>query len=386
MRTSNIVSALVAATVGFGGTVALVVSAAASTGATDDQTISWVAAICLATAACSLALSYRYRMPIVAAWSTPGAALIAASGVGDIHLAVGAFLVSGVLLTAAGAVPRLNDLLARIPAELAAAMLGGVLVQFVVRAFTGADQAPRLVLPLVGLFVVARSWRPVWSVVAVLAAGVPLSAAVGFDLTWPGEVGLSRLTWVAPELSLGVAVGLGVPLFLVTMASQNLPGLAVLRGFGFAPPAGPLLVVTGVASVLTAPFGAHATNLAAITAALCAGEDSHPDPDQRWLTGMVYGVVYLAVAAFAGLLIALLTMLPVVLVNLVAGLALVSPLVGALASAMAREDRRFAAVLTFAVTASGLTLLQVGSAFWGLATGIVVLVAERAAATRRSPA
>lgn len=314
--------------------------------------------------------------PIVAAWSTPGAALIAAYGIGDIHLAVGAFLVSGVLLTASGGVPRLNDAIARIPQELAAAMLAGVLVQFVFRAFSAADEAPRLILPLIGLFLIVRALRPVWAVVTVLGTGIPLTAVVGYELSWPGGVGLSRLTWITPEFSIGAAVGLGLPLFLVTMASQNLPGLTVLRSFGYAPPARPLLMVTGLASVLTAPFGAHATNLAAITAAICAGEDSHPDRDRRWLTGITYGGVYLVVAAFAGLLIALLTMLPVVLVQLVAGLALVSPLVGALASAMGRDDRRFAAVVTFAVTSSGVTLLQVGAAFWGLAAGIIVLAMD----------
>ena len=384
MRASNIVSALVAATVGFGGTVALVVSAAESTGATAAQTISWVAAICLGTAACSLILSFRYRIPIIAAWSTPGSALIAAYGVADIHLAVGAFLVSAALLTAAGAVPRLNDLIARIPPEIAAGMLAGVIVQFVLRGFSGAQSAPRLVLPLIGLFLVVRSWRPVWSVVAVLMAGVPLAAAVGFDLSWPNDIGLSRLIWISPHFSIGTAIGLGMPLFLVTMASQNVPGLTVLRSFGYRPHARPLLMVTGLASILTAPFGAHATNLAAITAAICAGEDSHPDPDRRWLTGIAYGVIYLVIAAVAGLLIALLTMLPAALVGLIAGLALVSPLVGALTSAVAREDRRFAAVLTFAVTASGVTLLQVGAAFWGLATGVLVLAIDRvASATSR---
>jgi len=383
VRTSTIVTALVAVAVGFGGTVALILTAAESAGATEAQTISWVVAVCLATAACSLILSFRFRIPVVAAWSTPGSALIAAYGIGDIHLAVGAFLVSGVLLTAAGAIPRLSDLIARVPSELAAAMLAGIVVQFVIRGLAGANDAPRLVLPLLGLFLIVRSWRPVWAVVAVLVAGVPLSAALGFTLSWPDEVGLSRLTWIEPEFSIATVVGLGVPLFLVTMASQNLPGLAVLRSFGYRPQARPLLMATGIASVATAPFGAHATNLAAIVAAMGASEDSHPDPDQRWLTGVAYGAIYVVVAAFAGLLIALLSTLPIALVNLVAGLALVSPLVGSLTAAMSREDRRFAAVLTFAVTASGVALLQVGAAFWGLATGILVLAVERVAATRR---
>ena len=385
MRASNVVSALVAVVVGFGGTVALIITAADSTGASHAQTISWIVAVCLGTAASSLILSARFRMPIIAAWSTPGSALIAAYGIGDIHLAVGAFLVSAVLLTAAGVVPRLNDLLARIPSELAAGMLAGILVQFVTRAFSGADAAPRLVLPLIVLFLVVRAWRPVWPVVSVLAAGVPLSVALGYDLAWPKDVGVSRMTWIEPHFSLATVIGLGIPLFIVTMASQNLPGLAVLRSFGYRPHARPLLMTTGIASLLTAPFGAHATNLAAVVASVGAGEESHPDPDQRWKTGVVYGALYVVVAAFAGLLVALLTTLPIALVNLVAGLALVSPLVGALTAAVDRPDRRFAAVLAFAVTASGLTLVQVGSAFWGLATGLMVLGIDRLAASRRPP-
>ena len=381
MRASVVVSAVVAALVGFGGTLALVVAAARAVGANAGQTSSWVAALCLATAATSAYLSFRHRIPVITAWSTPGAALIASStGIG-LEAAVGAFLVSGMLVMLTAALRPVGALVARIPTSIAAAMLAGVLLHFVVALFEGAGTAPGLVLPLFGLFLLLRLASPSAAVLIVLLAGVTLAFSLGLVGPLPEAAGLSTPVLVFPTFELPALAGLALPLFLVTMASQNLPGFAVLRAAGYPVPTRSILAVTGLASVLTAPFGAHASNLAAITASICTGPDAHPDAGKRWLTGPVYALCYAALAAFGASLVALLTALPPELVTTVAGIALIGPLVGALGSALASEEERFAAVLTFVVSASGLSLLGVGAAFWGLVAGLAVLGLD--AASRR---
>ena len=269
MRASVVISALVAVLIGFGGSVAIVLAAAQAAGANPVQTSSWVAMLCVALAGISAVLSIAYRMPIVAAWSTPGAALIAGSSGLTIETAVGAFYMAAVLVLVTALLRPLGRLIERIPASVAAAMLAGVIFSFVVAMFGHMPELPELVLPLLLLFLVARLFSPTWAVLAVLVLGCLLAWALG--LTAPlGAVGLSKVTWIVPRFDLGVLLGLGLPLYLVTMASQNLPGLAVLRAAGYRPPTGPVLTVTGVASLLTAGFGAHSSNLAAISASLCA--------------------------------------------------------------------------------------------------------------------
>lgn len=374
MRASVVISAVVAALVGFGGTLAIVVAAARAVGADAAQTSSWVASLCLATAATSAYLSFRHRVPVITAWSTPGAALIAAStGIG-LEAAVGAFLVSGALMMLTAALRPIEDLVARIPGQIAAAMLAGVLLGFVVDLFEGAGTAPGLVLPLVGLFLLLRLFSPSAAVLIVLFAGVLLALALGLVGPLPDATGLSMPVFVVPTLELPALVGLALPLFIVTMASQNLPGFAVLRAAGYPVPTRSILAATGLASVLTAPFGAHASNLAAITASICTGPDAHPDSGKRWLTGPFYALCYAALAVFGASLVALLSALPPELITTVAGIALVGPLAGALGSALSSDgERRFAAVLTFVVSASGLSFLGVGSAFWGLVAGLAAL-------------
>ncbi|WP_210485103.1 benzoate/H(+) symporter BenE family transporter [Microvirga antarctica] len=384
MRLSIVSSAVVAALVGFGSTIAIIIAAAHAVGASPDQTTSWVAALCLSTAAISLILSVRYRMPIVAAWSTPGAALIAASSGVSMGAAVGAFLLAGALIVMAAAVKPFGRLIEGIPTAIAAAMLAGVLIRFVMAVFESAQGAPSLVLPLVAVFLVVRLFNPALAVLAVLIVG--LAMAFGQGLTQPlgQELALSRLTFIPPVFEPVVLLGLGLPLFLVTMASQNLPGFAVLRASGYTPPSRPILAVTGAASVISALFGAHTTNLAAISAAICTGPDTHPDPAKRWPVGIAYAVCYLLIAAFSAHLIALIAALPADLIRTVAGLALIGAFTGALTSALSDEPKRFAAVLTLAVTASGLSLFGIGSAFWGLATGLLVMALDAAALAWRS--
>jgi benzoate membrane transport protein len=373
MRASVIVSAVVAVIVGFGGTLALIVAAAQAVGANAAETSSWVAALCLSMAATSATLSVRHRIPIVTAWSTPGAALIAASTGIDLAAAVGAFLLAGVLVLLTALFRPLSAWIERIPTSVAAAMLAGVLLRFVIAVFDSAQAAPLLVLPLIALFLVTRLISPFGAVLVVLVAGVALAGVLGMTAPLPAEVTFSSLVFVNPRFEPAVLIGLGLPLYLVTMASQNLPGFAVLRAAGYPVPSRSILAVTGLASVATAPFGAHASNLAAITASICTGPDAHPDKDKRWLTGPVYGLSYLILALFGASLVALFQAMPPALIVTVAGTALIGPLAGALGSALAEEKERIAATLTLAVTASGASFLGIGSAFWGLAAGLLVL-------------
>jgi benzoate membrane transport protein len=376
MRLSIITSAVVAALVGFGSTIAIIIAAAQAVGADATQTSSWVAALCLSMAATAGYLSVRYRMPVVTAWSTPGAALIAASTGISIHAAVGSFLLAGGLIVLAAFIKPCGRLIERIPTSIAAAMLAGVLIRFVMAVFESAQAAPGLVLPLVGLFLIVRLFNPALAVLAVLFVGLILAFAGGLAQPLPSDLSLSSLTFIAPAWEPAALIGLGLPLFLVTMASQNLPGFAVLRASGYTPPSRPILAVTGLASIVTALFGAHTSNLAAISAAICTGPDTHPDPAKRWMVGPFYALSYLFFAAFSAALIALIAALPPELIKTVAGLALMGALAGALGSALSDEAKRFPAVLTLAVTASGLTLFGIGSAFWGLVAGLVTLALD----------
>lgn len=377
MRTSVPASAFVAAIVGFGGTLALIIAAATAVGASREQTTSWVAAVCLAMAFETAWLSWRYRMPVVTAWSTPGAALVAASSGFTIEQAVGAFIVAALLLVATGLFKPLTRLISRIPASVASGMLAGIVVSFVMAAARTAQADASLVLPLLAAFFLIRLVSPAMSVLFVLVGGVVLAWLTGRVPTLP-PLEISTLTWITPDFSPTAIIGLAIPLYLVTMASQNLSGLAVLRASGYEPPAGPLIAVTGFFSLVSAPFGAITTNLAAISAAICTGPDAHPDPQKRWLTGPFYALTYLVFALFGASLVSLFAVLPPSLIVLVAGLGLLAPLANALSIAIAEPGDRIAATVAFAVTASGLTAAGIGSAFWGLVAGIVVLALDAA--------
>lgn len=378
MQFSVIASALVAALVGFGATLAVILKAARHLGATPAQETSWVVALCLGIAWTSGLLSLRHRIPIVTAWSLAGAVLMSAAPPGlGMAEAVGAMLLAAGLTVLAGLVPALGTAIARLPASIAGGMLAGLLLRFVLELFAGAQAAPALVLPLLALFLVARVLHPASAALVVIVAVVPVAAWEGYRIPLPGGT-LPSLEWAAPSFSPSAMVGLGIPLFLVTMATQQIPGAAVLRTAGYAPPVGPALVVTGLTTLALAPLGAFSVNLSSITASICTGPDTHPDPSRRWLVGPVYAVCYLVFAAIGASFAAGLGALPPVLVSTVAGVALLGPLTGALAAASSVEQERFAAVLAFAVTASGVTLAGIGGAFWGLVAGLVALGLERA--------
>ena len=372
MRFSVITSALVAALVGIAGALAIVLEAARAVGASPAETTSWVTALCVSMALTSGYLSWRHRVPIITAWSTPGAAVIAATSGIDMRAASGAFLVAGALLVATALIAPLDRAIRRIPISVAAGMLAGVLVRFVLQMIEAIPATPTLVLPLLALFLVVRLKSPSAAMLLVIAAGTALASTHGLIQIWPTG-SISTFTLVMPAFEPAVMIGLGLPLFLVTMASQNLPGAAVIKAAGYEPPFSSALLVTGLASIAIAPLAAHTINLAAITAAICTGPDAHPDPKERWRTGIAYCAVYLGLGVLGAALVGLFAVFPGALIKTIAGLGLLGSLSGALGTALANEHQRFAAVLAFAVTASGISVFGIGAAFWGLIAGLLVL-------------
>jgi benzoate membrane transport protein len=325
--------------------------------------------------------SLLLRIPVVTAWSTTGAALLAV-GLQGVPLpeAIGAFLVCGVLLTIAGVSGLFERLMHRIPVSIASALLAGVLLRFGMDAFGALGSAPVIVGTMLLVFLFARRATPRFAVPLTLAAGL-IAVLAGPGLAAvpeaSGAAAIAPLAW-PPAFSPSVMLGVALPLFVVTMASQNLPGVAVLKasGYGHAPISA-LLTTVGIATVVLAPFGAFALNLAAISAALCMGPDAHPDPKRRWLAGVAAGGFYLAVAVFAGPIASLFVALPKEPVLAIAGLALLPTIGRGLQSALANEVERDPALITFLVTASGLTLWGVGPAFWGVVFGVTALIAWR---------
>lgn len=383
MRISLISAAVVAALVGYGSTIALVLSAAAAVGASPSQTASWVLAISLAKAAGSAFLSARHRVPVVLAWSTPGAALVAATqGIGMAQ-AVGAFVVTGLLIALTGALRPLGRAVALIPDGIAGGMLAGVLLPFCLKGAGAAEASPALVLPMVAVFVLVRLINPALAVLSALALGLALSFTIG-GAVWPAlSLPLPRLEFISPAFDAGTIIGLALPLYLVTMASQNLPGFATLRAAGYEPPVQSALTVTGGLSALSALFGAHTTSMAAITAAICMGPDVHPDKDQRWKVGLAYAGVWVLLGLFSPAILMLLGALPAQVMLALVALALLGALTGALTTGYALPEQRFAATVTLAVTAAGVPFLGIGAAFWGLVAGLGLYATERAWSRRR---
>ncbi|WP_406852628.1 benzoate/H(+) symporter BenE family transporter [Brevundimonas sp. BH3] len=371
-------AALVATVIGFGGTVALIVQAGQALGASPTLIMSMVTALCLGIGASGAFLSWRFKMPVVLAWSTPGAALLAASvfnmGWGS---AVGAFVLAGLLMVLTGLVPALGRLAERIPAAVASAMLAGVLLPFCMKLFLAFGADLWLAAGLLVVFLVMRRLYPVWALPAVLVAAFAV-LALRQQVSLPDGTGLfGNLSATLPVFDWKAAISLALPLYLVTLASQNLPGLMVLRAAGYNPPASKLIFWGGLTSTLLAPFGAHGVNLAAITAAICTEPDAHPDPAQRWKVGLIYGLYYLVVAAFAAPLAGLFITMPTQALAIITGLALIAPLTGAVTAMMHTPDTREAAILSSAATASGMALFGIGSAFWGLVVGFAALAAKR---------
>ena len=369
---SLISTATAAVLVGFASTILVVIEGARAVGASPAQQASVAAILCFAMAVSSLLLAYLYRQPIMIAWSTPGSVLIATSAAGiTFPQAIGAFMFAGVLMALTGLIKPVATAINKLPSSIAAAMLAGVLLRYVLGVPTAALAMPGFVVPLIIAFFILRLLVPMYTVPVIVLIGL-IFAGIDGALTSAIPLGITHLTFDLPQWNTQVIMGLGLPLYLVTMASQNLPGFAVLRANGYEPPVSACLLVTGLLSFLTAPFGTHAVNMAAITAAIGAGPDCHPDPKQRWKMLYPYFVIYSCFGLAAGTFVALLGHMPKELVTAVAGLALFSPLMGGL-TGMVKEPKNIeAALVTFLVTASGLTVFGIGAAFWGLVAGLAV--------------
>lgn len=369
-----VLAGIVSALVGFAGAFTVVLTGLRAVGADDQQAASGLLAVCVLSGVVAVVLGLRYRMPISIAWSTPGAALLISAGqpAGGFGAAVGAFVLCGLLVVVSGMVPVLARLVAAIPAHVAGAMLAGVLLPLCLAPVQAVAQVPLLAAPVVVVWVVVGRLARPWAVPAALVVAVGLIVATG-----PGVTGAApALVWTPPVFDVPALVGIGMPLFLVTMASQNVPGMAVLAQFGYRPPLRPILAATGLGTLVGAPFGGHAVNLAAISAALAAGPEAGA-PERRWIASVTNGVVLAVLGLGAGLATAVIVASPPVLVAAVAGLALLGALGSSLAAAVGEPDGREAAAVTFVVTAAGVGFLGLGSAFWGLLAGAGMTLLHR---------
>ena len=377
---SAFVAGFVAVLVGFTSSVAIVFQAAQSFGATPAQITSWIWALGLGMGLCSLVPSLLLRKPVMVAWSTPGAAVLATAGAaGSFSMgeAVGAFMVCSALVILVGATRALERVADRIPMEIASALLAGVLARFGIQAFAAAQTALPLVLLMVGAYLVARRMAGRYAVVFTLMVGI-LWVLVTGQMAWSMEpVRLAMPVFVAPQWSVSAIVSLAIPLFVVTMASQNLPGMAVIRASGYELPVSRLITMTGWASLVLAPFGAFALNFSAITAAICMGPEAHEDRLKRYTAAASCGAIYIVIGLFGALVTGLLTSFPKELVVAIAGIALLSTIGNGLASALRDERHREPALITFLVTLSGITLMDIGSAFWGVVAGSLALFVQQ---------
>jgi benzoate membrane transport protein len=368
--------------VGFASSFAVVLQGLHAVGASDAQASSGLTALAVSMGVCAIVLSLATRVPISIAWSTPGAALLASAGAvsGGFQTAVGAFIVCAALIIVAGLFRPLGRAVASIPAPLANAMLAGVLVGLCFAPVKAIAFNPLFGLPIVVAWIVVGAFRRLWAVPAALAA---FALVVAFGIHVPdgalssvAQSLLPNVEFIRPMFTVAGLVSIALPLFIVTMASQNIPGIAVLKVNNYDPKPGPLFAITGFFSLLSAPFGGHAVNLAAITAAMCAGHDAHPDPKRRYWAAVVAGVVYITLGLLAGAVTAFVALAPPILIEAVAGLALIGAFSGSAMAAFQRADTREAAAITFLITASGVSFAGISGAFWGLLAGGLMLALQ----------
>ena len=380
-----VTAGLLAAVVGFASAFAVVLTGLAGAGATPSQAASGLLALCVAQGLLSIVLSLRWRQPVNIVWSTPGAALLVGAGLphGGFGIAVTAFLLAGLLIVAAGLYRPLARAVSAIPLSLASAMLAGVLMELCLAPIQAVAHLPALALPIVVAWALGWSFARRYAVpIAVLVATVIVVSttripASAMALAW------ARPEFVAPALDLLRAAGIAIPMFIVTMASQNVPGLAVLRGNGYDVPVGKVFVTTGIGTLVVAMFGGHALNLSAITAALCAGPEADANPARRYIASVAAGVCYIVLGLCAGFAAVLIAASPPLLIQAVAGLALLGSLASAMGSALADEGQRLAAITTFVTTASGVSIGGIAGAFWGLVAGGLMLLLDPAYRKRR---
>ncbi|QCB52135.1 benzoate/H(+) symporter BenE family transporter [Rhodococcus sp. PAMC28707] len=375
-RVQPILAGIVAALVGFTSSFAVVLTGLRAVGATPTEAASGLLAIMITQGVGMVYLSRRYRQPITLAWSTPGAALLAGTGtvVGGWPAAVGAFVVVGVLIVATGLWPRLGKLIQAIPTSLAQAMLAGVLLPLCLQPVTAFAASPAVIAPVVLVWLVLQRFSLRWAVPAAFgAAAIVIAIDVWSQDRIPRALDLiPRIDPTMPHWTWQAIIGIALPLYIVTMASQNIPGAAVMTSFGYDVPWRPVLSITGIGTVLGAPFGGHAINLAAISAALAAGPSAHPDTKRRWIAASSAGWFYLFLALCSAAVATLVAIAPPGVVETVAGLALFGTLGASLAGALKAETGREAAILTFLIAASGVVVFGIGSAFWALVVGLLL--------------
>ncbi|MFJ1803480.1 benzoate/H(+) symporter BenE family transporter [Streptomyces sp. NPDC088180] len=373
---SAVLAGLITVVVSCSGPLLVVLAAASAGHLTDEQTASWVWAACVGSGVTCAALSWWTRMPVITAFSTPGAAVLVGS-LGDYTYpqAIGAFLVSGLLMALVGLTGVFGRVMRRVPPGIVAAMLAGVLFSFGVDLFSALDGAPLPVLASLAVYLTVKQRSPRYAVAWALVAAVLATVVAPGIHASSVDIGLTLPVFTAPEFTGAAVVGLAVPLAVVTMASQNAPGLGVLAACGYRPNDRLLITATGLASTALAPLGGHAVNLAAITAAISTGEEAHRDPRRRYVAGLACGVFYLLAGVCGAALVGLFAALPPELIAVIAGIALLATFSTSLAQAVADERGRDAAVVTFLTTASGVTLGGVGSACWGLVLGLVTHLA-----------
>ena len=369
---SAVIAGFVAVLVGYTSSAAIIFQAAEAAGASVAQIGGWLSMLGLGMGVTSIGLSLYYRTPVVTAWSTPGAALLVTSLPGtSINEAIGVFVFATGLILLCGVTGLFAKMMHYIPQALSAAMLGGILLRFGLNAFTSLQNNFALAGSMCLVYLLAKRALPRYAVVLALAAGLIVAG-------WQGDIALhgQSLTFAAPafvmpHFTLSSIIGIGIPFFIVTMASQNAPGIATLKAHGYNLPVSPLISWTALTALVLAPFGGFTVCIAAITAAICMGEDIHPDPKKRYMAAVAAGVFYLIAGVFGGSIGMMFTALPEVLIHTIAGLALLGTIAGSLYRALENESQRDAAIITFLITASGVTLLGIGSAFWGLAGGVI---------------
>ncbi|MDR5750024.1 MULTISPECIES: benzoate/H(+) symporter BenE family transporter [unclassified Caballeronia] len=372
---SAFVAGFVAMMTGYTSSLVLMFQAGRAAHLTDAQISSWIWALSIGMALCTIGLSLRFRAPIVIAWSTPGAALLVTSLPNVAYSeAIGAFVVCAVLLTVVGFSGLFDTLMKKIPAGIASALLAGILFEIGIEIFRAAQFQTALVLAMFFTYLLAKRLAPRYAIPATLVAGISVAGALGLLDFSRFHVALAHPVLTMPSFSLAATISVGIPLFVVAMASQNVPGVAVLRADGYSTPAAPLIATTGLASLVLAPFGSHGVNLAAITAAICTGPEAHEDRGRRYMAAVWCGIFYLFAGIFGATIAALFAAFPKALVVSVAALALFGSIMSGLANAMHDARQREAALVTFMVTASGLTLASIGPAFWGLVAGVVTQV------------
>ena len=372
---SAVVAGFIAMMTGYTSSLVLMFQAGQAAGLSSGQISSWIWSLSIGMAVCSIGLSLRYRTPITIAWSTPGAALLITS-LGGVRYdeAIGAYITCAVLVIICGMTGSFERLVKRIPASLAAALLAGILFKIGSEIFVAAQHRTGLVIGMFATYLIVKRLTPRYAVLAALVIGTLLSGLLGL-LDFSGfALEVAVPVWTTPSFSLAATISIGIPLFVVAMTSQNMPGIAVLRADGYTVPASPLITTTGVASLLLAPFGSHGINLAAISAAICTGPHAHEDPKKRYTAAMWCGIFYGIAGIFGATLAALFASLPKELVLSIAALALFGSIINGLTIAMSEAKEREAALVTFMVTASGMTLFSVGSAFWGIVAGVLTLM------------